>query len=325
MAETLGAGGPTEPQDSGHPHVLRLSKTKRQRERIMHGIFTFTAVVSIAITVAIFLSLVFQAIGFLTGIESFGDLWGTGWFPRRGLFDIATLLIGTVLVSVIAMMVATPLGLGAAIYLSEYARPRVRRVVKPGLEMLAGVPSVTLGYFAIYFITPELLEPFVGGVEFFNLASAGIAVGILTLPLVASVSEDAMRAVPMALREAAYGLGSRKYVVSLRVVLPAAISGVVAAFVIGLSRAIGETMVVAIASGATGGSLRSFDIFAPGQTMTAAMAALGVGTDQVAGGGGTAAGTAFQSLFFIGLLLFFMTLALNIFGDRFVRRIQERY
>lgn len=316
MAETTLAQGARAP--------LQLSANKRRRERLMRGVFTATAIVSIVITVSIFLSLVFQALGFLTAID-LGQLWAEGWFPRRAMFDVLTLVIGTVLVSLIAMAVATPLGLGAAIYLSEYARPRVRRVVKPALEMLAGVPSVTLGYFAIYFITPELLEPFVGGVAFFNLAAAGIAVGILTLPLVASVSEDAMRAVPLSLREAAYALGSRKHTVSLRVVFPAAISGVVAAFIVGLSRAIGETMVVAIASGATGGSLRSFDIFAPGQTMTAAMAALGVGTDQVAGGAGTAASAAFQSLFFVGLLLFLMTLALNIFGDRVVRRIQERY
>jgi phosphate transport system permease protein len=318
MAQATAAGG------AGGLPELQLSPYKRRRERVVRALFTFTAIVSIVITVSIFLSLVFEAFGFMRAIE-LGSLWDVGWFPRRAMFDVATLVIGTTLVSLIAMAVATPLGLGAAIYLSEYARPRVRRAVKPALEVLAGVPSVTLGYFAIYFITPELITPFVNGVSFFNLAAAGIAVGILTLPLVASVSEDAMRAVPMALREAAYGLGSRKHQVSLRVVFPAAISGVVAAFIIGLSRAIGETMVVAIASGATGGSLRGFDIFSPGQTMTAAMAALGVGTDQVAGGAGTAAGAAFQSLFFIGLLLFFMTLALNLFGERFVRRIRERY
>jgi phosphate transport system permease protein len=318
MADIAAPNGPTGPTQ------LTLSAGKRRRERAVHGVFTFAAVISIVITVAIFLSLVFEAFGFITNVE-LGSLWEIGWFPRRGLYDVATLVVGTLLVSIIAMAVATPLGLGAAIYLSEYARPRVRRAVKPSLEMLAGVPSVTLGYFAIYFITPQLLDPLHSEVAFFNLASAGIAVGILTLPLVASVSEDAMRSVPMALREAAYGLGARKRTVSLRVVFPAAISGVVAAFVIGLSRAIGETMVVAIASGATGGSLRSFDIFSPGQTMTAAMAALGVGTDQVAGGSGTAAGTAFQSLFFIGLLLFFITLVLNVMGNRFVRRIQERY
>jgi phosphate transport system permease protein len=157
-------------------------------------------------------------------------------------------------------------------------------------------------------------------VAFFNMASAGIAVGILTLPLVASVAEDAMRAVPMSLREAAYGLGGKKLSVTLRVVFPAAISGIVAALVIGGSRAIGETMVVAIASGATGGSMFSWDIWQPGQTMTAAMAALGAGTDQVKG-----ADAAFQSLYFVGLLLFGVTLTLNMMGAGFVRRVREKY
>jgi phosphate transport system permease protein len=292
---------------------------RRRRERAIRYGFRFTAYVSVLVTALIVFSLVFEALEFARGIE-FGQLWDIGWFPRRGMYDILTLVLGTALVSLIAMVVAAPLGLGAAMYLSEYARPGVRRRVKPVLEILAGVPSVVLGYFAISFITPNLLRPLVEDVQFFNLASAGVAVGILTLPLVASVAEDAMRAVPMALREGAYGLGGRKFSVTMRVVFPAAISGIVAALVIGLSRAVGETMVVAIASGATGGSLRSFDILEPGQTMTAAMAALGVGTDQVAG-----ATNAFQSLFFVGLLLFGMTLTLNLLGDRFVRRIRERY
>ena len=315
---------PTVPDLTGP--LLRMSRRRRARDRRMRLVFTAAASLSIIITVAILGSLSFEAWGFLREVER-SSLWGIGWFPRRGLFDISTLLIGTLLVSLIAMLVATPLGLGAAVYVSEYATPRVRRTVKPVLEILAGVPSVTLGYFAISFITPNLLQPFLGSdrVSFFNLASAGLAVGILTLPLVASVSEDALRAVPVALREAAYGLGARKWEVSTRVVFPAAVSGVVAALVIGLSRAIGETMVVAIASGATGGSLRAVNPLQPGQTMTAAMAALGVGTDQVAGGAGTSAAAAFQSLFFVGLLLFFLTLALNLVGDRFVRRVRERY
>lgn len=291
----------------------------RRKERLIRLGFETAAAVSILVTMLIILTLIFQAFAFLRQID-LGQLVDLGWFPRRGMFDILTLVIGTVLVAGIAMLVATPLGLGAAVYLSEYARPGFRRTVKPVLEILAGVPSVTLGFFAISFITPELIQPLYSRVEFFNLAAAGIAVGILTLPLVASISEDAMRAVPRGLREAAYGVGSRKRTVSLRVVFPAAISGIVAALIIGLSRAIGETMVVAIASGATGGSLRIWDIFGPGQTMTAAMAALGVGTDRVAG-----ANAAFQSLFFVGMLLFVLTLGLNLIGDRFVRRIRERY
>ena len=306
---------------------LRIPAAKRRRDRTMRYLFGGAAVVSVVITIAIVLSLIFRAIQFVTTLiaqneQGLGALWDIGWFPRRGLFDILTLIIGTVLVSLIAMLVAAPLGLGAAVYLSEYARPRVRRTIKPVLEILAGIPSVTLGFFAISFITPSLLQPFLGDgtVSFFNMAASGIAVGILTLPLVASVSEDAMRAVPLALREAAYGLGSRKWAVSFKVVFPAAVSGIVAAIIIGLSRAIGETMVVAIASGATGGSLRNWNVFQPGQTMTAAMAALGAGTDQVAG-----ASEAFPSLFFVGILLFALTLLLNVAGDRFVRRVRHRY
>ena len=298
---------------------LTMSDRKRRREALMRGVFLATAWVSILITLLIIVSIAREAWSFLTQVEM-GALTEKGWFPRRGLFDIRTPLVGTLIVSGIAMVVATPLGLGAAVYLSEYANPRVRKTIKPVLELLAGIPSVVIGFFAISFITPELLARVRSDVAFFNLAAAGIGVGILTLPLVASVAEDAMRAVPHSLREAAYGLGSRKMTVAARVVFPAAISGVVASLILGLSRAIGETMVVAIAAGATGGSLFSLDILAPGQTMTAAMAALGVGTDQVKG-----ADAAFQSLYFLGALLFVMTFALNVAGDRFVRRIRERY
>ncbi|MGH3666116.1 MAG: phosphate ABC transporter permease subunit PstC [Egibacteraceae bacterium] len=310
----MGGSGNLTPAD------LRSSPGKRRKERLITLAFKATAWVSILVTLLIVFSLIREATIFLVKVGDLSSLLEIGWFPRRGLYDLRTLIVGTVLVTAIAMAVAVPLGLGAAVYLSEYARPRVRRTVKPALEILAGVPSVVLGYFALSFITPELLVRMNPSTQYFNLAAAGIAVGILTLPLVASVAEDALRAVPSALREAAYGLGGRKIHVVRKVVFPAAISGVVAAFVIGISRAFGETMVVAIASGATGGSLLSFDVFGPGQTMTAAMAALGAGTDQVKGDQ-----AAFQSLYFVGLLLFGITLGLNLFGDRFVRRIRERY
>jgi phosphate transport system permease protein len=298
---------------------LRGSAPRRRKEGAIRGLLGAAAGMSIVVTGLIVLSLVREALEFLGQVEA-GELADLGWFPRRGLFDVATLVIGTLLVTGVAMLVAAPLGLGAAVYLSEYARPRLRRTLKPILEVLAGIPSVVIGFFALTFLTPELLQRVKSDVAFFNLAAAGIGVGILTVPLVASVAEDAMRAVPMSLREAAYGLGGRKMATTLRVVFPAAVSGIAAALILGVSRALGETMVVAIASGATGGSLRTFDIWGPGQTMTAAMAALGAGTDQVKGDS-----AAFQSLFFIGLLLFVMTLALNIVSDRFVRRVRERY
>lgn len=298
---------------------LQTPRGRRNRERAMRAGLLLTAGVSVLVTVLIIVSIVGEAWSFVSRVE-LDRLTDIGWFPRRGLYDVGTLVVASGLVAGIAMLVATPLGLGTAVYLSEYAKPRVRKVVKPVLELLAGIPSVVVGFFAISWITPSLLDRIFGDVAFFNLAAAGIGVGVLTLPLVASVSEDAMRAVPLALREGAYGLGARKVTVATRIVFPAVISGIVAAFILGLSRAIGETMVVAIASGATGGSLFTTDVLRPGQTMTAAMAALGAGTDQVKGDD-----LAFQSLFFIGFLLFLMTFALNIVGERFVRRVRERY
>ena len=310
---------------------------RQRRERAIRLLFAATALVSVVVSALIVLSLIGGAVTFLTEVD-FGRMlpWNVdGWFPRRNEYDILTLLEGTLMVTVIAMLIAAPVGLGAAIYLSEYAKPRVRRTLKPVLEVLAGIPSVVLGFFAISFINPSIIRTIWSDASFFNLAAAGVAVGILTVPLVASISEDAMRAVPASLREAAYGLGARKRTATLRVVVPAAISGIVAAMILGVSRAVGETMVVAIASGATGGSLRppvdwsvnplvtlgsiGDAALQPGQTMTAAMAALGAGTDQVQGG------VAFQSLYFVGLLLFLITLGLNIASARIVRRFQERY
>jgi phosphate transport system permease protein len=282
--------------------------------------FLGAASLSIIISLLIILSLIGEAWAFVSQVDP-SLLVERGWFPRRDLYGIPTIVAGTLVVAGIGMLVAAPLGLGAAIYLSEYASPRARRVVKPVLEVLAGIPSVVLGYFALQVISPVAVDPVCPGTtQQFNLAAAGIGVGILVTPLVASVAEDAMYAVPRSLREAAYGLGARKRTTSLRVVFPAAISGIVAALILGLSRGIGETMVVSIAAGATGGSLFNLDPCAPGQTMTAAMTALATGSDQVRG-----ASLAFPSLFFVGLLLFVFTLALNLFADRFVRRVRVRY
>jgi phosphate transport system permease protein len=244
-----------------------------------------------------------------------------GWYPRRGMFDVGTLLIGTLQVVVIAMIVALPLGLGAAVYLSEYSRPRVRRVVKPILEILAGVPSIVLAFFALSFINPNIVvKLFDPHDKSASMLAAGLAVGVLTIPIIASVAEDALRAVPGSLREASFGLGAQRAQTTFRVVFPAGISGIVAAFILGVSRAIGETMVVSLAAGAVGGALFHIDPILPGQTMTAAMAALGFGSDQVAGDPAT-----FKSLYFIGALLFIMTLGLNVLGDKLVNRVREVY
>lgn len=313
QAEAPGLRGRLTPED------LQGSRKRNNKERLIRAAFLGCAALSILISLAIVASLVGEAISFLTRAD-ISTLWSRGWFPRRGLFDLKTIIAGTMLVTGIGMLVATPLGLGAAVYLSEYARPKIRRLLKPILETLAGIPSVVLGFFALTWISPHLVTRLCTQSTAFNMAASGIAVGILVTPLIASISEDAMRAVPHALREGSYGLGARKRTVTAKVVFPAAISGIVAALIIGISRAIGETMIVAIASGATGGSLFSLDACRPGQTMTAAMTALATGSDQVKGADGT-----FQSLFFVGLLLFAMTLLLNLFSQRLVRRMRQRY
>lgn len=292
---------------------------RRRRENRVRRLFLGAAVFSIVISVAIVGSLLGEAWNFISQVE-LSSLWEIGWFPRRDLYDIPTIILATLLIAGVAMVVATPLGLGAAIYLSEYARPAVRRILKPILEVLAGIPTVVVGFFALTFIGPEIVRPLFNTPSPFSMAAAGVGVGLVVVPLVASVSEDAMRAVPNALREASYGLGANKSVTVRKVVFPAAISGIVASLILGVSRAIGETMVVFMAAGAVGGALRTYNPLDTGQTMTAAMASLAIGTDNVAG-----SGLAFQSLFFVGVLLFLMTLTLNLISDRFVRRVRERY
>jgi phosphate transport system permease protein len=299
---------------------LRGNARRLRRERVMRGLFFSAASLSVLITVAIILSLAGGALDFLSKVD-LSSLWSDGWFPRRNLFDIKTIFAGTLIVAFIAMFVAAPLGLGAALYLSEYAKPRARRSLKPILETLASVPSVVMGFFALRFISPEIVQRFFGSdVPIFNLMSAGLAVGLLVTPLVASVAEDSMHAVPNALREASYGLGARRRATSLRVVAPAAVSGITAAIILGISRAIGETMIVAIAAGGTGGSLFNLSPLKGGQTMTAAITALATGSDQVRG-----SGPAYPSLFFVGLLLFLITLGLNLLSERFVRRVRRQY
>ena len=298
---------------------LRGSPSRRRNERAIRAVLLAAAVVSILISAGIVLSLVFEAVSFLSKID-LSQLFADGWFPRRGRFSIATVLAGTLIITGVAIALAAPIGLASAIYLSEYASRRVRGIVKPILEILAGIPSVVLGFFALRFISPNVVQAIFTDAKPFNLLAAGIGVGILTIPLVASISEDAMRAVPQSLREASYGLGARRLRTSIRVVVPAAISGIVAAMILALSRAVGETMVVALAAGATAGSLFTLDPLGPGQTLTGAMASLAAGSDQVTGD--TA---AFQSLFFLGLLLFLMTLGLNILGDAFVRKTRQSY
>jgi len=300
---------------------LRGDPRRKRKETAVRGILAAAAGVSLVVSVAIVIALAGQAVSFLTKVD-LGQLWTSGWFPRRGEFDVLTVLIGTIEVSVIAMAIATPLGLGGAMYLSEYAGPRTRRRLKPILETLAGIPSVVLGYFALQVVNPAIVQNLFGATSTFTIMAAGIGVGILTIPLVASVAEDAMYAVPRALREAAYGIGARRRTVTTKVVFPAAISGIVAALILGFSRALGETMVVALAAGATSGASRHWDPFQPGQTMTGAISSLAVGSDQVKSTTGV---NPFDALYFVGLFLFLMTLGLNLLSERFVRKVRKEY
>lgn len=241
----------------------------------------------------------------------------TEWNPQIGKFGIWSLVNATLMTSAIAILVALPLGLATALYLSEYASARARSLLKPILEVLAGVPTVVYGYFALTFMTPLLRLVFGRDVvEIYNTVSAGIVIGILILPLVSSMSEDALSAVPRTLREAAYSLGATRLETALRVVLPAAFSGIVAAFIVSISRAIGETMIVAIAAGA--GPAFTLNPFEAAETMTGHIV-------RISGGDLSYDSLDYNSIFAIGLVLFFMTLSLNIFSQRVVRRFREVY
>ncbi len=244
-------------------------------------------------------------------------LTGTRWNPQIGQFGIWPLVTATLRTSVIAVLVAMPLGLSVAIYLSEYASPRARSILKPVLEVLAGIPTVVYGYFALMFMTP-LLRSLLGAdlVQVYNTASAGIVIGILILPLVSSMSEDALSAVPCSLREGAYAMGATKWETAVKVVVPAALSGIAAAFIVSVSRAIGETMVVALAAGA--GPNFTFNPFEAAETMTGHIV-------RISGGDLSYDSIDYNSIFAIGLLLFLMTLGLNVVSQHIVRKFREVY
>jgi len=285
---------------------------------VRNGLRT-TALFSLLVSTLIVLSLLFEAVTFLNGIK-ISWLWGDQWAPPFNEYDLKTPLVGSLIVTGIAMVVAVPVGLASAIYLSEYAKPITRKWLKPLLEILAGIPSVVLGFFALRWVTPNIVQQINPQAPGFTLAAAGIGVGILTIPLIASVSEDALSAVPNSLREASSGLGAKRVTTTIKITIPAAISGLVAAFIIGISRAIGETMVVFLAAGG-GGNQAQFttSAFDSGTVVTAAMAATTAPSDRLS------EGVALQSLYFLGLLLFIITLLLNLIADRFVRRVRIIY
>jgi len=298
------------------------SELRRRRDwsetAIEAGLF-ICGVLSILTTIGIVYVLGHEALLFfatdeVTLAKFFG---GVEWIPAIGRFGVWPLVNATLMTTAIAMLVALPMGLCVAIYLSEYALPRVRSVLKPVLEVLAGVPTVVYGYFALTFMTP-ILRSIIGRdvVEIYNTASAGIVIGILIIPLVSSMSEDALHAVPNGLRQAAYGLGATRLETALRVVVPAALSGISAAFIVAISRAIGETMIVAIAAGA--GPNFTANPFRAAETMTGHIV-------RISGGDLSYNSIDYNSIFAIGFLLFLMTLGLNVVSGRIVARFREVY
>jgi len=296
-----------------------LRKRPRPGETAIQSFLFVCGAISIFTTVGIIYVLGHESLLFFSSpdvslVEFFTS---TRWQPAILEFGILPLLNATLMTSGIALLVALPLGLSAAIYLSEYATPRVRGVLKPILEVLAGIPTVVYGYFALSFMTPLLRSIFgVNTVEIYNTASAGLVMGILILPLVTSMSEDALNAVPNSLREAAYALGATRLETAVKVVAPAALSGITAAFIIAASRAVGETMIVAVAAGA--GPNFTFNPFQAAETMTGHIV-------RISGGDLSYDSIDYNSIFAIGLMLFFMTLALNLISARVVRRFREVY
>jgi len=301
---------------------LRRRPSRQSRfEGAIKGALVAAAVLSVATTVAIVASLLVQTIAFFGDVPLGDYLFGTKWTPLlradQQSFGVLPLVWGTIYLSLIALVVAVPLGLLAAIYLAEYARPRVRRTVKPILETLAGVPTIVFGYFALTIFTPEVLRNVVNvQVNQFNALSAGIIMGFLVLPTIASVAEDAMSAVPYSLREGAYGMGATKLQVATRVVFPAALSGIVAALVLGASRAIGETVIVLIAGGQSANL--GVDPRESYQSMAAFIAATSRG-DIPTGS------IEYETIFVVGFTLFVFTLLLNFISIRLVRKYRQVY
>jgi phosphate transport system permease protein len=308
----------SRPARSDLEHALNGTANRRHVERLIALCLAACAVVSILTTVGIIFVLLEQAVRFFSEVPITDFLFGTTWTAlfKDGEFGVLPLVAGTLMISVLAMVIAIPLGLMAAIYLSEYASFRNRSILKPFLELLAGIPTIVYGYFALTFITPSVLQPISDEIAPYNVLSGAIAVGILVLPMVASLSEDAIRAVPKSLREAAYGLGATKLETSTRVVVPAALSGIVAAIILAVSRAVGETMIVALATGSR--AQLTGDPRQPMQAMTGYII-------QVFSGDVVNGSTVYLSLFAVGLLLFCITLALNVISQWFVSRFREEY
>lgn len=321
MTSTVTPGGPsTETGPLGPAPERKLTAPNRRiGEGIAMTVLKAAAGLSVVITIGIFVSLLIPSIAFFREVRPLEFLTGTRWAPTfsNADFGVVPLVTGTMWTTAIGLLIAVPTGLGAAVYLSEYAPDRVRRIFKPILEVLAGIPSVVYGYFALFFVAPVFLNDLLGiEVGTFSVLAAGLVLGIMIIPTVASLSEDSLSAVPQSLREGSYALGANTMRTTLRVVFPAAISGITASIVLALSRAVGETMIVALAAGT-----RAQVVTNPtdnGQTMTGFIA-------QTATGESTPGSLTYNTLFAVGLLLFVVTFVINIIAGIIVRRIREVY
>jgi len=297
------------------PLEARLRNT---REAIVTGLLFLCAAVSVVTTAAIVLTLLGETVSFFQDVSPVEFFTGTKWTPlfTPAQYGVLPLLAGTLLIALCAAVFAVPIGLITAIYLSEYAPRWLRAIIKPMLEIIAGIPTVVLGFFALTFIGPEIVKPLFGTSQIFSALAASLAVGIMIIPLISSLSEDAMTAVPMGLREGAYALGATKYEVARRVVVPAALSGIIASFILAVSRAVGETMIVAIAAG--GSPNLTWNPLEAVQTMTAYIV-------QVSLGDTPQGSLEFRTIFAVGMTLFVMTLAMNIVSQYLLHKFREVY
>jgi len=315
----------TAPEPAGGDPRRLQAQSKRYGERLIKWLLAFCAILSVLTTTAILVSLLLPTIEFFGIVNFFDFITGSDWSPQfePPSFGVLAIVAGTVNVALWGMLVAIPVGLGSAVYLSEYASPRMRKTIKPVLEILAGIPTVAIGFFAASFILPNIIVPiwpgeFLGGAEgkpFMALAAA-LGIGLMVVPIIASLSDDAMRAVPRGLHEGAYALGTTKAKVATKVIFPAALSGIVASVVLAISRAVGETMIVVLAAGST--PQMTLNPVEPIQAMTSYIAVTATG-DIPAGS------TDYKSVFAVGTLLFVMTLVMNVISIRLVRKYREVY
>ncbi|MFC7216345.1 phosphate ABC transporter permease subunit PstC [Saliphagus sp. GCM10025334] len=315
--------------------LQRSSGIERIRERSYGGFFVVCAAVTVFTTVAIFLTLLADAVEFFAAYSIVDFVTGVHWSPNPtgggSAFGIVPLVIGTVVVTITAAFVALPIGTLTAIYLSEYATSRTRSILKPMLEVLAGVPTVVYGYFALVYVTPALEATLFPSITTFNALSASLMIGIMTIPMVSSISEDAMSAVPDQLRHAGYGLGATKFEVSTGIVVPAAISGIASSYILAVSRAIGETMVVVVAMGAQANlpavrnGLAGIPYVHPGDVLLDPGMTITVAMVQIASGDLTGGSLPYDAMFALGLSLFVVTLTLNVISDVVAERYREEY